>query len=70
VLSRWLRESAMTVASPAEDAQRAIACIVDFAIEYTDAISTTFAGAIPAFTAVADVAASAIPIAAHPARWS
>jgi hypothetical protein len=44
VLSRWLRESAMTVASPAEDAQRAIAGIVDFAMEYTDAISTTFAG--------------------------
>ena len=43
VLSRWLRESAMTVASP-EDAQRAIAGIVDFAMEYTDAISTTFAG--------------------------
>ena len=44
VLSRWLRESASTVASPAEDAQRAIAGIVDFAMEYTDAISTTFAG--------------------------
>ena len=43
VLSRWLRESASTVASPAADAQRAIACIVDFAMEYTDAISTTFA---------------------------
>src|ERR1017187_352321 len=44
VLSRWLRESALTVASPAEDAQRAIAAITDFAMEYTDAISTTFAG--------------------------
>ena len=44
VLSRWLRESALTVASPAKDAQRAIAAIADFAIEYTDAISTTFAG--------------------------
>jgi hypothetical protein len=44
VLSRWLRESAVTVALPAEDAQRAIADIVDFAMEYADAISTTFAG--------------------------
>jgi hypothetical protein len=44
VLSRWLRESALAVTSPAEDAQRAIAGIVDFAMEYTDAISTTFAG--------------------------
>jgi hypothetical protein len=44
VLSRWLRESASNVASPSEDAQRAIAGIVDFAMEYTDAISTTFAG--------------------------
>jgi len=44
VLSRWLRESALSVASPAEDAQRAIAGIVDFAMEYTDAISTEFAG--------------------------
>jgi len=44
VLSRWLRESALTAASPAEDAQRAIAAIADFAMEYTDAISTTFAG--------------------------
>ena len=44
VLSRWLRESALTVASPAEDAQQAIAAIADFAMEYTDTISTTFAG--------------------------
>jgi hypothetical protein len=44
VLSRWLRESAMTVASPSEDAQRTVAGIADFAMEYTDAISTTFAG--------------------------
>ncbi len=44
VLSRWLRESALMAASPAEDAQRAIAAIADFAMEYTDAISTTFAG--------------------------
>lgn len=44
VLSRWLRGSASNAASPAPDAQRAIAGIVDFAMEYTDAISTTFAG--------------------------
>jgi hypothetical protein len=44
VLSRWLRESAVTAASSAEDAQRAIAAIADFAMEYTDTISTTFAG--------------------------
>jgi hypothetical protein len=47
VLSRWLRESALTVASPAEDAQRAIAGIVDFSMEYTDAISTTLIPRIP-----------------------
>jgi hypothetical protein len=44
VLSRWLRESALAAASPAADAQQAIGGIVDFAMEYTDAISTTFAG--------------------------
>lgn len=44
VLSRWLRDSALSIASPAEDAQRAIASIADFAMEYSDAISTTFAG--------------------------
>jgi hypothetical protein len=44
VLSRWLRESALTVAAPAQDAQRAIAAIADFAMEYTDAISMAFAG--------------------------
>lgn len=43
VLSRWLRESALIVASTGEDAQRTIAGVVDFAMEYTDAISTTFA---------------------------
>jgi hypothetical protein len=57
VLSRWLRESALTVASPAEDAQRAIAGIVDFSMEYTDAISTTFAGAYSSHSLLlADVA--------------
>jgi hypothetical protein len=44
VLSRWLRESVMTVTAPAEESHRAIAAIAEFAMEYTDAISTTFAG--------------------------
>ncbi|MGO9993585.1 MAG: PucR family transcriptional regulator [Steroidobacteraceae bacterium] len=44
VLSRWLRESVLAVASPAHEAQGAIAAIADFAMEYTDAISTAFAG--------------------------
>jgi hypothetical protein len=44
VLSRWLRESALSVLPPAADAQQAITTIADFAIEYTDAISTAFAG--------------------------
>jgi PucR C-terminal helix-turn-helix domain/GGDEF-like domain len=43
VLSRWLRESALAIALPAADAQRAISAIADFAMEYADAISTTFA---------------------------
>ena len=44
VLSRWLRESALAVAATAEEGQRAVAAIADFAMEYTDAISTAFAG--------------------------
>jgi len=44
VLSRWLRESVLAAAVPAQDAQGAIAAITDFAMEYTDAISTAFAG--------------------------
>jgi hypothetical protein len=44
VLSRWLREAALTAGAPAEDAQRTIAAVADFAMEYTDAVSTTFAG--------------------------
>ena len=57
VFSRWLRTSAVSVASPAEDAQRAIAAVTDFAMEYTDAISTTFAGAYSSHTLLlADVA--------------
>jgi PucR C-terminal helix-turn-helix domain/GGDEF-like domain len=57
VLSRWLRDSALTGASPTKDAQRAIAAIADFAMEYTDAISTTFAGTYSAHALLlADVA--------------
>jgi hypothetical protein len=57
VLSRWLRESALTAASPAKDAQRAIAAIADFAMEYTDAVSTIFAGAYSSHSLLlADVA--------------
>ena len=44
VMSRWLRESTLSVAAPAEAAQRALTPIADFAIDYTDAISTAFAG--------------------------
>jgi PucR-like helix-turn-helix protein/diguanylate cyclase with GGDEF domain len=43
VLSRWLRESTLSVVLPGPDAQSAIAAIADFAVEYVDAISTTFA---------------------------
>jgi len=40
VFSRWMREAALTAVSPAEDAHQAVADVADFAIEYTDAIST------------------------------
>jgi DNA-binding PucR family transcriptional regulator len=57
VLSRWLRESMLAVALPAQDAQRAIAAIADFAMEYADAISTAFAGAYSSHSLLlADVA--------------
>jgi len=57
VFSRWLRLSAQSVASRAQDAQRAVAAVADFAMEYTDAISTTFAGTYSAHTLLlADVA--------------
>lgn len=42
VLSRWLRELALTALPPAE-ARRTIAAITDFAMEFADAISTAFA---------------------------
>ncbi len=57
VLARWLRDSALSLAAPAKDAQQAIAAIADFAMEYTDAISTTFATAYSAHSLMlADVA--------------
>ncbi len=57
VFSRWLRTSAVTAASPGEAAQQAIAAVADFAMEYTDAISTTFAAAYASHTLfLADVA--------------
>lgn len=40
VFSRWVREAALAAVSSPEDAQRAIAAVADFTIEYTDAIST------------------------------
>jgi DNA-binding PucR family transcriptional regulator len=43
VLSRWLRESILALATSAQDAQPFVNALADFAIEYTDAISTTFA---------------------------
>lgn len=44
VLSRWLRDSVLAVASQAQGGQHAMADIADFAMEYTDTISTAFAG--------------------------
>jgi hypothetical protein len=45
VLSRWLRESTLTSKKPAKTSRDAISHITDFVMEYTDAISTTFAAA-------------------------
>jgi hypothetical protein len=56
VLSRWLRGSPLA-ASAGEDSQRDAATVADFAMEYTDAISTIFASAYSAHTLLlADVA--------------
>jgi DNA-binding PucR family transcriptional regulator len=43
VLSRWLRESVLAMATREGDAQQAVAAVAEFAMEYADAISTTFA---------------------------
>jgi hypothetical protein len=57
VLSRWLRESPLTGAPPTKDSRRDIAAVADFAMEYTDAISTTFASTYSSHTLLlADVA--------------
>ena len=45
VLSRWLRESTLTSRKSAKASREAIGHIIDFAMEYTDAISTAFAAA-------------------------
>jgi len=55
VFSHWLREAA--VATSGAGAQQAVAAVADFAIEYTDAISTIAAGAYVSQTRLlADVA--------------
>lgn len=45
VFSRWLREPPLAGSSRKKDSRRDLATIVDFTMEYTDAISTTFASA-------------------------
>ena len=44
VLSRWLRKSVLAASLPPEVAQQVTAAVVDFSMEFVDAISTTFAG--------------------------
>ncbi len=57
VFSRWLREAILSTLSSSEDAQQMVAAVADFAIEYTDAISTIAAGAYVSHTRLlADVA--------------
>ena len=50
VLSHWLRESPLQGVALPKEPQRDIAAMVDFAMEYTDAISTTFASVYSAHT--------------------
>ena len=40
ILSRWVRDAALASASPDAQVRRVVATIADFAIEYTDSIST------------------------------
>ena len=40
VFSRWVREASLAAVSSPADAQRIVADVADFTIEYTDAIST------------------------------
>ena len=57
VYSSWLRRSALTAAPSPEEAREAIAALADFAIEYTDAISTIAASTYSSHVRVlADVA--------------
>lgn len=57
VLSRWMREAALTVISRPEDAQDVVADVADFAFEYTDAVSTIAASSYVSQTQLlADVA--------------
>jgi hypothetical protein len=57
VLSRWLRGTQDAAAELSEARQRDEAAVVDFAMEYTDAISTIFASTYSAHTLLlADVA--------------
>jgi hypothetical protein len=57
VFSRWMREATLAAASSPEDAQHVVAAVADFAIEYTDAISTIAASAYVSQTRLlADVA--------------
>ena len=40
VYSHWMRDAALAAVSAAEDAQRVVAAVADFALEYTDSVST------------------------------
>ncbi len=44
VFSRWVREATLAAVSSPQEAQRIVADVADFTIEYTDAVSTIAAG--------------------------
>ncbi len=50
VFSRWMREAARAAGKSANDDPEQVAAIADFAIEYTDAISTIAAGSYSSHT--------------------
>lgn len=57
VLTRWLRESVLSIAAPVKSVQHASAAIADFVMEYVDTISTVFAGAYSSYSlSLADAA--------------
>jgi DNA-binding PucR family transcriptional regulator len=57
VYSRWLREAILTTPASARRAPTSVAALADFALEYTDAVSTVAAAAYVAHTRLlADVA--------------